>query len=34
MPDNEKISMCDFVIKNNNIDALKISFNEIFKKII
>ena len=34
MPDNEKISMCDFVIKNNNIDTLKISFNEILKKII
>ena len=34
MPDNEKISMCDFVIKNNNIDTLKTSFNEILKKII
>ena len=34
MPDNKKISLCDFVIKNNNMDRLKISFNEIFKKII
>ena len=34
MPDNEKISRSDFVIKNNNISALKISFNEILKKII
>jgi len=34
MPDNEKISMSDFVINNNNINTLKISFNEILKKII
>ena len=34
MPDNEKIRMSDFVINNNNINTLKISFNEILKKII
>ena len=34
MLDNEKISMSYFVINNNNINTLKISFNEILKKII